>query len=208
MTQVGTGSAKYFIAIDFGTHGSGFAYTSVADSDSAVKTFEYWPGQRGSPAPKTRTALLYKRSSLAKPEAWGWEAVSMYGDLPEEERGSFILLESFKLYLMPEDFQGLPQLPAGLTIRYVGAVFSACSKHCALTWHYAALLLYVFPGDRTSALQYLTGKSRWHFALVPSSCSNVCVHSTTTVELHMSMFNVSPLLYFNCRLACKGCLTL
>lgn len=119
MSQIGIGSYKYFIAIDFGTHGSGFAYSSASDSDSAVRTFEYWPGQRGSPAPKTRTALLYKRSNLAKPQAWGWEAISMYTDLPETERVNFILLESFKLYLMPEEFQGLPQLPAGLTIRFV-----------------------------------------------------------------------------------------
>lgn len=123
MTQIGAGSIRYFIAIDFGTHGSGFAYSAAADSDSAVKTFEYWPGQRGSPAPKTRTALLYKRTDLAKPLAWGWEALSVYGDLPEEERANFVLLDYFKLYLMPDDFEGLPQLPTGLSVRYVAGRF-------------------------------------------------------------------------------------
>lgn len=43
----------------------------------------------------------------------------MFIDLPEEERAKFILIESFKLYLMPEEFQDLPQLPAGLSVRCV-----------------------------------------------------------------------------------------
>lgn len=116
-TQVAYGLFKYFIAIDLGTHGSGFAYASAVDSDSSVKTFEYWPGQPGPPAPKTRTALLYEHDNLAKPIAWGWEAITMYADLPEDQRANFVLLEHFKLYLMPSDFKGLPSLPPGLTVR-------------------------------------------------------------------------------------------
>jgi len=124
--NIGTGSFRYHIAVDFGTHGSGFAYSAAADGDAAAKTFEYWEGQRGSPAPKTRTALLYKLSNLTKPIAWGWEAINQYADLPEIERKSFALLEQFKLYLMPDDFDNLPQLPAGVSIRKLVGDFLAC----------------------------------------------------------------------------------
>jgi hypothetical protein len=124
--SIGTGSFRYHIAIDFGTHGSGFAYSAAADGDAAAHTFEYWEGQRGSPAPKTRTALLYKLSNVTKPIAWGWEAINQFADLPENERKSFAMLEQFKLYLMPDDFGNLPQLPAGLTIRKLVGDFLSC----------------------------------------------------------------------------------
>eukprot|EP00775_Hariotina_reticulata_P011138 gene11138-11291_t len=127
--KVGTAAAsfKFYNAIDFGTHGSGFAYSAAADGDTAAaKTFEYWEGQRGSPAPKTRTALLYKLSNVTKPTAWGWEAINQYADLPEEERKGFALLTDFKLYLMPDDFKNLPQLPAGLTVRKLVGDFLTC----------------------------------------------------------------------------------
>lgn len=65
-----------------------------------------WPGQRGTPAPKTRTALLYRKDNMSKPLAWGWDAVAQYGGLSSAEREQHILLESFKKYLMPEDFAG------------------------------------------------------------------------------------------------------
>jgi hypothetical protein len=43
--QLGLGSYRYFISIDFGTHGSGFAYSAAADGYE-VKTFQYWPGEK------------------------------------------------------------------------------------------------------------------------------------------------------------------
>lgn len=36
------------------------------------------------------------------------------------------VLQNTKLYLMPEDFQGLPALPAGLSVRKLVADFLAC----------------------------------------------------------------------------------
>jgi hypothetical protein len=63
-----------------------------------------WLGQRGSPAAKTRTAILYHKGDLHKPRAWGWAAIAEYGELSELARENFILLESFKKYLMPKDF--------------------------------------------------------------------------------------------------------
>jgi hypothetical protein len=65
-----------------------------------------WSGQRGSPAAKTRTALLYHKHDLNQPRAWGWAAIAEYGELSDLERESFILLESYKKYLMPKDFPG------------------------------------------------------------------------------------------------------
>jgi hypothetical protein len=62
------------------------------------------PGQRGPPAAKTRTALLYHKHDLHKPRAWGWAAIAQHGELSEREHENFILLESFKKYLMPKDF--------------------------------------------------------------------------------------------------------
>ena len=115
-------SYQYYISIDFGTHGSGFAYMAKGDGDN-VRTYEYWPGQRGNPAAKTRTALLYRLSDMARPVAWGWEALKVYADLPVEVRSQFILLESFKRYLMPTDFTGLEKLPPGLTVKKIVADF-------------------------------------------------------------------------------------
>jgi len=66
-----------------------------------------WSVQRGPPAPKTRTALLYRVADLTKPQTWGWDAVTQYADLPAEERNGFLLFESFKKYLMPNDFPGV-----------------------------------------------------------------------------------------------------
>lgn len=71
-----------------------------------MHTCRHWPAQRGTPAAKTRTALLYKLSDMSTPQAWGWEAVSQYADLPQVERVNFRLFESFKKYLMPDDFEG------------------------------------------------------------------------------------------------------
>lgn len=65
-----------------------------------------WSGWCGTPTAKTRTALLYRKADLSKPQAWGWEAVVQYADLPADERDGFLLFESFKKYLMPNDFPG------------------------------------------------------------------------------------------------------
>jgi len=43
---------------------------------------------------------------LSKPRAWGWDAVAEHADLPELSRGRYLLVESFKKYLMPDDFKG------------------------------------------------------------------------------------------------------
>ncbi|KAF6254621.1 hypothetical protein COO60DRAFT_300966 [Scenedesmus sp. NREL 46B-D3] len=138
--QLGPGSFRYFISVDFGTHGSGFAYSAASDGYE-VKTFQYWPGQRGQPAPKTRTALLYHLSDTSTPLAWGWEAVVQYTDLPEEQRPHFVLLKDFKLHLMPEDFKGLQPLPSGLSVRKLVGDFLRCLMelvNSTLTAHYGS----------------------------------------------------------------------
>jgi hypothetical protein len=119
--------ARFHVAVDFGTWGSGFAYGSAYDGD-AVRTFEYWEGQRGRPAPKTRTALMYDTSNPQAPLQWGWKAISGHADLPEAEResGRFVQLTRFKLHLMPNDFPDLEPLPPGLTRRKVITDFLRC----------------------------------------------------------------------------------
>jgi hypothetical protein len=111
-----TGEPKFFVAVDFGTWGSGFAYSSAYDGNS-IRTFEYWDGQVGLPAPKTRTALLYEPVAVG----WGWSALRSYADLPEssKQNGSYALLTRFKLHLMPEDFPDAEPLPPGLTPKRV-----------------------------------------------------------------------------------------
>lgn len=39
-TDVSTSPFRYFVAIDFGTHGSGFAYSSRVDGDNSPRTYE------------------------------------------------------------------------------------------------------------------------------------------------------------------------
>ena len=137
---LGAGSFHFHIAIDFGTYGSGFAYQVRADGDN-VKTYEYWPGQRGLPAAKTRSALLYKLADVSRPVAWGWEAVTKYAELGPEERPGYLLLESFKRYLMPTDFTDLPRLPACLSIKKLVADFLSCMVELVntiLKSHYGA----------------------------------------------------------------------
>jgi hypothetical protein len=98
-------------------------------------------GQRGQPAPKTRTALLYRSSDFSTPLAWGWEAVSQYADLPEEQCDHFVLLKDFKLHLMPDDFKGLEPLPAGLSVRKIVGDFLRCLMelvNSTLTAHYGS----------------------------------------------------------------------
>uniref|UniRef100_A0A383VZU9 Uncharacterized protein n=1 Tax=Tetradesmus obliquus TaxID=3088 RepID=A0A383VZU9_TETOB len=119
---------------------SGFAYSAASDGFE-VKTFQYWPGQRGLPAPKTRTALLYSRSTPSTPLAWDCEAIEQYADLPEEQRPHFILLTDFKLHLMPKDFEGLTPLPSGFSVRKVVGDFLRCLMklvNSTLTAHYGS----------------------------------------------------------------------
>jgi hypothetical protein len=95
------------IAIDFGAHASGFAYTSAAEhkkpaSERAMSLYRDWPGGQVFKYFKTRTALL--RSASGEIIAWGNEAWIEYA--VKRRRGmaeSLQFRENFKLDLTSED---------------------------------------------------------------------------------------------------------
>ena len=63
-----------FVGIDFGTSGTGYAFTPTPGAD--VRTVEVWPGQL-KPYCKTLTAVLYDKQTW-QPVAFGWEAYRQY----------------------------------------------------------------------------------------------------------------------------------
>lgn len=104
------------VGVDFGTHGSGFAYKFRASS-SAPRMMEVWPDQpAGSCAPKTRTSLLYNRRDAV---AWGHTARKQWADGDSRaDAGSHqaYLAENFKLAIASSDRRaGREQLPEGIT---------------------------------------------------------------------------------------------
>ena len=98
----------------------------------ATSAHRNWPSQRGLPAPKTRTALLYRATSLDQPLAWGWDAVTQYADLPADQRHGFYLFESFKKYLMLNDFPGEAHSLLPCTLTHLSTAF----------WSYARAIFY------------------------------------------------------------------
>jgi len=37
---IASGTYRYYVSLDFGTHGSGFAYSAKVDGDSSPRTYE------------------------------------------------------------------------------------------------------------------------------------------------------------------------
>lgn len=106
----------FFVALDFGTYASGFAYAAL--TGDVVLNWEY-PGAP-TPYPKTITALLYERTQsgvFGLPKAWGWDARVKYMKMSAAERDQHEYLENFKLSLAPtnceylESFQPRSDLP-------------------------------------------------------------------------------------------------
>ena len=95
------------VAIDFGTHASGFAYASAGERakprhEQAVAMFRDWPGGQVFKYFKTRTALL--RSHSGEIVAWGNEALLEYGALLRKGQGGQVRLrDGFKLNLTSAD---------------------------------------------------------------------------------------------------------
>eukprot|EP00798_Chlamydomonas_sp_ICE-L_P030765 gene30765-35804_t len=89
------------IAIDYGTHGTGFAYS--VDGGATVRLHENYPHQAVQ-GPKTRTAILYNgRSPIAIGDAALHE---------QDEQRTGYLLEKFKLGI--QDKGKCPPFPAGV----------------------------------------------------------------------------------------------
>ncbi|XP_071086747.1 heat shock 70 kDa protein 12A-like [Haliotis cracherodii] len=91
-------TAEYQIvaAIDFGTTFSGYAYSFASNKD-AIHVNKNWGQTQGFLLHKTPTCLLLK--SDGQFEAFGFEAVSRYNDLAEDEAGDYYYFDRFKMKL-------------------------------------------------------------------------------------------------------------
>ncbi|KAI8761497.1 heat shock 70 kDa protein 12A-like isoform X3 [Biomphalaria glabrata] len=94
----GEEAADYQIvaAIDFGTTFSGYAY-SFASNKQAIHVNKNWGQTQGFLLHKTPTCLLLK--SDGQFEAFGFEAVSKYNELCEDEACSYYYFDRFKMKL-------------------------------------------------------------------------------------------------------------
>ena len=89
-------SFKIVAAIDFGTTFSGYAY-SFADEKDKIYTNKNWGQTQGFLLHKTPTCLLLRPDGEF--EAFGFEAVSKYNELTEEEADEFYYFDRFKMKL-------------------------------------------------------------------------------------------------------------
>ena len=87
---------KIIAAIDFGTTFSGYAY-SFADDTEKIYTNKNWGQTQGFLLHKTPTCLLLRADGSF--EAFGFEAVSKYNDLGEDEADSYYYFDRFKMRL-------------------------------------------------------------------------------------------------------------
>lgn len=83
-------------AIDFGTTFSGYAYSFTSNKD-AIYTNKSWGHTQGFLLHKTPTCVLLK--SDGEFEAFGFDAVSKYNDLSEEDASSYYYFDRFKMKL-------------------------------------------------------------------------------------------------------------
>ena len=87
---------KIIAAIDFGTTFSSYAYALSSDKDT-IYTNRNWGQTQGFLLQKTPTCLLLKPSSEFA--AFGFEAVSKYNDLTEDEASEYYYFDRFKMKL-------------------------------------------------------------------------------------------------------------
>jgi actin-like ATPase involved in cell morphogenesis len=98
--------AKVVAAIDFGTHGSGFAWSPISErnkiaSARQVITELKWPGAP-MPTPKNLTALATRSDGTV--EAWGYDARKRWNAAAIRHSASDInYAHAFKMGLMSED---------------------------------------------------------------------------------------------------------
>ncbi|KAK3584377.1 hypothetical protein CHS0354_001304 [Potamilus streckersoni] len=91
-----TMSFKIVSAIDFGTTFSGYAY-SFSSSPDKIYTNKNWGQTQGFLLHKTPTCLLLKPDGEF--DSFGFEAVSKYNDLAEEDADSYYYFDRFKMKL-------------------------------------------------------------------------------------------------------------
>ena len=84
----------HYIAIDFGTAGSGFAYAACNNPDK-LRVFSNWPGLNNE-VYKTPTVLLI--DPHGKLEAFGQEALNKYYSNPDQF-DDYYFFRNFKMVL-------------------------------------------------------------------------------------------------------------
>jgi len=87
---------KIVAAIDFGTTFSGYAYSFTDDGDK-IYTNKNWGQTQGFLLHKTPTCLLLRPDGEF--EAFGFEAVSRYNDLSDEDAEEYYYFDRFKMKL-------------------------------------------------------------------------------------------------------------
>jgi len=87
---------KIVAAIDFGTTFSGYAY-AFADDGERIYTNKNWGQTQGFRLHKTPTCLMLR--SDGEFDTFGFEAVSKYNDLSEEEAEEYYYFDRFKMKL-------------------------------------------------------------------------------------------------------------
>jgi hypothetical protein len=122
------------VALDFGTWGSGFAFS--VDGGRTTRLFTSWPDQP-RPYPKTLTAVLYKNKL---PIEFGWTARKMYTSLKEDQTAGYTYVDRFKLRLNSqggseggERGSALGSLPPGVNVVQVIADYMGCDMHRRFT---------------------------------------------------------------------------
>ena len=87
---------KIIAAIDFGTTFSGYAY-ALASEKNTIYTNRNWGQTQGFLLQKTPTCLLLKPSGEFA--SFGFDAVSQYNDLTENEASEYYFFNRFKMKL-------------------------------------------------------------------------------------------------------------
>jgi len=106
-----TTEKKICVSIDFGTSGTGYAYSFVDDKTHSVFTNLKWEGRHENCA-KTLSQIVYKND---KPVSYGFPALKMMTEISEEEELQFHILKYFKmdLFKSTDGFVTDPNAPEG-----------------------------------------------------------------------------------------------
>ena len=87
---------KIIAAIDFGTTFSGYAYALMSNKDN-IYTNRNWGQTQGFLLQKTPSCLLLKPD--AQFDSFGFEAVTKFNDLTEDEAANYYYFDRFKMKL-------------------------------------------------------------------------------------------------------------
>jgi hypothetical protein len=123
MADSSTKPYRVVAAIDFGTHGTGFAWLAVSEDNSEMHArritfFEDWPGQKIN-YPKNRSAVLL--DAHGKLLCWGYEAETEMEKMPK--KAGWRLQTGFKMSL--RDTRAVASTGAAASAGRAGVVLAA-----------------------------------------------------------------------------------